>query len=269
MTFERFQASTYDATYDYRFGSPHLTHPALMDRLFGLVRSALKDSVEMGLPTDVLEIGAGDGAYTEAVLAAGFSVTATEVSSASIKRLQERYANNPKFEAVHDPSGGLRGLDDRRYALILCVSVLHHVPDYVSFIQNAIEKHLLPGGTFLALQDPLWYPSVGRFTKFFTKFAYYSWRLNKGNYLQGLQTVLRRVRGVFDDEMVGDVVEYHVVRKGVNHMELESALSSTFAAIEIAPYWSSQSRWAQWWGDRLRLSNTFAIHAEGFRQPRE
>jgi SAM-dependent methyltransferase len=262
---QRLQESSYGADVDYRVGSPHLTHYKLADRLHILLKRALEETISRRLPAEVLEVGAGDGAFTEAILAAGYAVTATEVSAASVDRMERRFAHNSRFKAVHDPGGSLGDLGEDAYSAIVCVSVLHHIPDYLSFTKHAIDKHLVPGGSFITIQDPIWYPSVGRFTRLVSQVAYYCWRSTKGNYGQGFQTVLRRLRRVYDDTKPGDVVEYHVVRKGVNHQALLKMLESHFTIVNIFAYWSTQSAIWQWLGEKLRLSNTFAIDAQGYR----
>lgn len=219
------------------------------------------------MPPSVLEVGAGDGAFTEPVLASGYNVTATEVSKASVDRLVDRFGFNEGFRAIYDPDGSLDVLEDERYAAILCISVLHHIPDYLSFIREATSKHLLKGGTFFTLQDPLWYPSLDVLTRRISRFAFLSWRITKGNYVRGFQTLLRRIRGVYDDDKAGDAVEYHVVRQGLNESVILDLLSPLFETVEVVPYWSTQAVVWQHLGEILGLKNTFAVNAQGFRAP--
>lgn len=263
MSLERLQEGVYNSDYDYRFGSPHLSHHQLFDALVKFIRSHLADMTEKGLPLTVLEIGAGTGGFTEPILASGFAVTATEVAESSVNRLREKFGSNPKFKAVYDTSGNLKSLSSERFAAIVCVSVLHHIPDYEMFLQEAISQHLLPGGTLLTAQDPLWYPTVGAANRLITRTAYYSWRISKGNYRRGLATTVRRIRRIYDNEKPGDVVEYHVVRKGVDQNALMSRLNGQFESVSVRPYWSSQSQHWQRCGHRLGLTNTFAIAAQG------
>ena len=44
---------------------------------------------------------------------------------------------------------------ERASSIVLCSSVLHHIPDYLGFIEETVLDHLEPGGTLFAFQDPL------------------------------------------------------------------------------------------------------------------
>ena len=61
------------------------------------------------------------------------------------------------------------------------------------------------------------------------------------------------------------MVEYHVVRQGVNQQALAAALASRFEEVEVTTYWSTQSALLQTWGQRLGLASTFGLTARGRR----
>jgi hypothetical protein len=63
------------------------------------------------------------------------------------------------------------------------------------------------------------------------------------------------------------MVEYHVVRNGVDESAIRDLLLEKFGDVRILPYWSNQSAAVQWLGTRLRLRNTFGILATGYRDP--
>lgn len=113
------QESAYTDGYDYRADSPHLKHAKLSDRLTNRLRGDLRHVVANGLPFTVLEVGAGDGAFVEPLLATGATVTATEMSRPSIDALQARFGLNSAFDAVSDPDGSMEALEGRRFAVIL------------------------------------------------------------------------------------------------------------------------------------------------------
>jgi SAM-dependent methyltransferase len=256
------QQDAHGACHDYVSGSPHLKHRHLRDRLLGLIR----DEIEaVGRLPHVLEVGGGHGGYTEPVLARGCAVTATEMSLPSVERLTLQYGRNPRFRALFDPDGSLDVVGDQRFSLLLCASVLHHIPDYVAFLDGPALQHLSPGGTIVTIQDPLWYPTLGRLDALLTKVGYFSWRVTKGGYVDGVRTRLRRVRGVYDESVTQDMVEYHVVRSGVDHRAISRTLEPQFESVRVVPYWSSQSPTWQWVGDRLGRCNTFAFVARGFQ----
>jgi 2-polyprenyl-3-methyl-5-hydroxy-6-metoxy-1,4-benzoquinol methylase len=256
---QRMQESYYHDDVDYRAGSPHLAHRSLHERLVAVLREHVRRLDRDGLPLSVLEIGAGHGGFTEPALAAGCSVTAVEMSRPSLRRLDQRFGINTRFRGVFDPDGSLSGVGGD-FSLVLCVSVLHHIPDYVSFVDGLVGR-LAPGGSFLALQDPLWYPRAGKATRLLDRGGYYVWRLGQGDLSRGLATLSRRARGAYDDTNPADMVEYHVVRQGVDEAALLGRLRPYFAAVELLPYWSNQLAAGQWLGERLGLRNMFGVSA--------
>jgi SAM-dependent methyltransferase len=254
----------YGSGIDYRKGSPHLSHWALYDRLTELLRTEVRRLDAQGLPLRVLEIGAGHGGFTEPALALNCDVTAVDMSEPAVGELRRRFGTNPKLEAIHDPAGDLRGIDGE-YTLLMCVSVLHHIPDYLGFLENA-TKRLAPGGALLTLQDPTWYPR-NRLAHRAERAAYFAWRLGQGKPGRGLQTRLRRMRGVYDETNPSDMVEYHVVRDGVDEQAILSFARERFAEASLIPYWSNQLKVAQGLGERLGLRSSFGIAARGYGSP--
>ncbi len=263
------QETAHGKGYDYRSGSPHLKHARLYDRLTNRIGGELRRVHARGLPLDALEIGAGDGAFVEPLLAIGASVTATEMSRPSIEELELRFGLNEAFHAVFDAEGSLAPLADRHFSVILYASVLHHIPDYLAAMKSAVANHLAPGGCLLAIQDPLWYPSLPRGVKMTSDLMYLSWRLGKGNVARGLASRLRRVRKDLREDQPSDMVEYHVVRDGVDHEAIRGALAPSFARVEIEDYWSTHSRVWQSVGARAGLKNTFAVWATDYAPANE
>ena len=259
---QELQEHTHGPSWDYRAGSPHLMHWQLYDRLVREVLCVLRTS---GAPTTVLEVGAGHGGYTEPLLAAGHHVTATEMSRPSLARLKERFGSNERFSCAFDSDGSLDMLGGRTFSLVLCVSVLHHIPDYKAFVQRALSRHLEVGGSFISIQDPLWYPSVPRVTRRLDRLAYLAWRSARGRYREGVRTQLRRMRGVYDPSNPADMVEYHVVRNGVDEEALRTVLERSFEQVRLEKYWSTPAATFQRAGARLGLRNTFMLVAQGNR----
>jgi SAM-dependent methyltransferase len=254
------QESYYTADVEYR--GPHLREP-LYGRLVSVLRGLIGDLRAAELPLSVLEIGAGHGGYTAPALAAGCCVTAVEMSRPSLARLDEKFGSSPNFNGVFDLDGGLADVGEG-FSLILYVSVLHHIPDYLKAVELAISR-LVPGGALLSLQDPIWYPRQGRLTRGFNKLGYYTVRLGRSDLKRGAATLLRRMRGGLDETNPSDMVEYHVVRKGVDESALRELLARNFEDVQVIPYWSNQSAIVHRIGTRLRLQNTFGIRATGYR----
>jgi SAM-dependent methyltransferase len=256
------QESVYDDAYDYA-GDPHLAHAELRAWIIDLVSGVTERATSGEEPPRVLEIGAGDGGLTEPLLARGYEVTGTEVSRRSIERLERAYGGNPGFRAVYDPDGDTGALGDERFTVVVCASVLHHIEDYLAFAETVIERRLAPGGAFVSVQDPLRYDTMSPLAHRFDRMAYLVWRLGRGNRMSGLVSLKNRLTGRLDPSRPGDMVEYHVVRNGVDEQALRAALEGSFDDLRLISYWSNQSRLAQRLGRRLRLNNQFALVAEG------
>lgn len=263
MNYQPLQESYYKAGVDYRHGSPHLSYLPLNDRLVGVLRSCISDLSVAGLPLRVLEVGAGHGGFTEPALAAGCDITAVEMSQASLAELGARYRTNPKFTCVFDPDGTLSDIDGE-YSLVLCVAVLHHIPDYLKFLTNVCDR-LAPGGTLLTLQDPLWYPRMKAVAHRADRAAYMVWRSTQGELGKGFASLTRRLRNRYDETNPSDMVEYHVMRRGVDEEAMRDLLAERFADISVVRYWSNQLRAGQRTGDRLGWENTFGMIATGRR----
>jgi SAM-dependent methyltransferase len=253
------QNEFYDDHVDYRVGSPHLAHPKLNKRLIDLIVGEIEHLSASQLPLTVLEIGAGHGHFTGVALAAGCDVTAIEMARASVDVLQRRFGSNDAFRVVLSEDGSIEDAGTE-YSMVLCVSVLHHVPDYLAFLDTATGR-LRPGGTLMSLQDPLYYERVSRPTMATTRASYALWRLRQGNLRQAASTWQRRRRGTLDEHLTADMVEYHVVRKGVDERAIEDQLSGRFGTLDLVRYWSTQLTTGQRLGDRLHLENTFGVVA--------
>lgn len=258
------QEEFYDEASDYFPGSPHLRHRALNRALLELTFGATDAAAKRGLPSDLLEIGGGDGSITEPLLARGLTVTSTEMSLASVERMQERFQPNDRFHAVHDADGSLGALGDERFSSVLFASVLHHIPDYLATIADATANRLRPGGSLVTIQDPLFYPRLAPAVRRASSAAYLSWRISRGDFVQGVQTRLRRATSGLSEEEPGDAVEYHAVRDGVDEEAIADLLKPLFDQVEVHPYWSSQGTVQQAAGEALGLRNTFAISARGY-----
>jgi SAM-dependent methyltransferase len=246
---------------DYR-NSPHLAQWALYDRLVGVFHATVAALSDAGLPLRVLEIGAGHGGYTGPALAAGCEVTAVEMSPRVFLDVEARYATNDSLTAILDPDAALTGAGEG-YALAMCMSVLHHIPDYLDLLQRIADR-LLPGGAILTLQDPLWYPRRGRVTRAVDRGAYLAWRIGQGNVVEGMAAMRRRLRGVYPEAKAGEIVYHHVVRQGVDEEAVAASLARRFAHVDVLPYWSNHLAAIRGVAEAAGLENTFGVRATGF-----
>jgi 2-polyprenyl-3-methyl-5-hydroxy-6-metoxy-1,4-benzoquinol methylase len=260
-TFQSSQDAGHGDDHDYEVGSPHLSHPQLRNRIVETIRDVLRTQLAAKGQARVLEIGAGHGAFTDHVLATGASVTVTEMSSASATLLQERYAHNPQARVLFDETGDAAGVEGEQFDVVLCMSVLHHIPDYLAAIENWVSL-LAPGGAFLSFQDPLYYPRRTKANLAVDRGSYYVWRVLHGDLVEGLKSYTRRTRGAYDESNVRDMVEYHVLRDGVDEQAVAETLRPSFGSVAVIPYWSTQSRALQRAGERFALQTTFGVRAD-------
>jgi SAM-dependent methyltransferase len=254
------QERAHGTGHDYASGSPHLRHARLRNEIIARIRALVAEQFERRGSCRVLEIGAGHGSFTDHIAAMGAQVTVTEMSRPSLDHLEARFAFNPSVRLLYDADGEAAFQDDTEYDLVLCISVLHHIPHYLPFVERLVERVTL-GGAFASYQDPLWYPRRGRANKALDKGAYYAWRLGQRNIWQGVGTRLRRARGVLDESNPADMVEYHVVRDGVDDASLHDLLDPRFRSVETWTYWSTQAPLLQLLGARTGARTTFGLTA--------
>ncbi len=215
----------------------------------------------------MLEIGAGHGSFTETVLAAGGTPTVTEMSEASFNHLGQKFRDVPGVRVMYDSDGSAPFRDGARYDVILLISVIHHIPDYIEAVSSLCDKLLRPGGIILTSQDPLWYPRQTRWARTLSAGSYLAWRVTQGEIKRGLRTRWRRFKGSYDDSEPSDLVEYHVVRSGVDDNALVSLFQARFADVEVCRYFSTQSPVLQSIGSKYFPYNTFGIVARRRGEP--
>lgn len=247
---------------EYERGSPHLVHASLRNELIHLLRSLVLERLDRSGHCRVLEVGAGPGSFTDQVLSMGAEVVLTEMSLPSFSSLADRLRHNDRATVVYDPAGDQIFERSGDFDLVLCISVLHHIPDYTAFITRAVGS-LHPGGALVSYQDPLFYSRRRRVSLAGERVAYLAWRVGQGGIRRGLATQIRRWRGVYDEHKPGDMVEYHVVRDGVDELAILDQLASRFESVSVKRYWSTQSRLLQSAGARLGGVNTFGVVARG------
>jgi ubiquinone/menaquinone biosynthesis C-methylase UbiE len=108
---------------------------------------------DVGLGDDVLEIGPGYGATTEAFADLLPHVTSVEIDEELAARLQSRYAGT-NVEIVHGDATDLQ-FPDARFTGAVCFSMLHHVPS--AEMQNQLfaetARVLRPGAPLVAVDS--------------------------------------------------------------------------------------------------------------------
>jgi len=140
----------HEGTVRYIEGAPHLKHPRLRALYVSLVLRAFNTAKQFTHVPRVLDIGAGEGSATLPFLELGASVTAVDISESQLAALVERCSRfRDRLEVRHeDFSETLRCKEDR-YDVVVMNSFLHHVPDYMGLIHEAILV-LRPNGLFFS-----------------------------------------------------------------------------------------------------------------------
>ncbi|WP_229052222.1 bifunctional 2-polyprenyl-6-hydroxyphenol methylase/3-demethylubiquinol 3-O-methyltransferase UbiG [Aeromicrobium sp. Leaf350] len=233
------QNSAHGEGHDYVKGSPHLRHTVLRTMIADQLAALVSETIARKGSCHVLEVGAGHGTFSDFLLAAGARVTVTEASEASAKTLTEKYADRDDVEVFFDTTGGDVFEREDRFDGVVCASLLHHIPDYVTFVGD-LSGLLDEDGWFYSVQDPTYYPRRSRRTQLLGRGTYFLWRLGQGNYKRGLSTRVRRAKGEWSETEASDLVEYHVVRDGVDELALVTELEKHFTDVELFTYWSTQ-----------------------------
>lgn len=234
------QNASHGAGHDYVKGSPHLRHTVLRTMIATQLRALVRETLERQGTCRVLEVGAGHGTFTDFLLAAGAEVTVTEASEASAALLTTRYADREDVEVFYDRSGEDIFSSGQHYDGVVCASLLHHIPDYITFVSR-LSALVDPGGWFYSVQDPTYYPRRKRRVHLAGRGTFFAWRIAQGDLRRGLGAFLRRRKGAYSDTDPSDLVEYHVVRQGVDELALVSELQRHFDDVELFTYWSTQS----------------------------
>mgnify|MGYP000553010174 FL=1 len=235
----------------------------LRERIDLTIRQVIADVLSRKQECDVLEIGAGHGSFTDTVLAAGGTPTATEMSKASFAYLSKKFAAVPSVRIVYDADGEAYLADGRRYDVVLLISVIHHVPDYLELLRSLAESVVRPGGAIVTFQDPVWYPRQARWQRAVSDASYLAWRVFQGEFRRGLRTRMRRLRGVYDQSEPSDLVEYHVVRQGCDDVAMADVFRAHFRDVSTEYYFSTQLPLLQAIGTNRFPPNTFGIVARG------
>ncbi len=256
--------STYDSevTKKYVNGAPHVKHASLRKLYSKLVVEVFDRARRHASIPTVLDLGAGEGSVTLPFLELGAKVVAVDISDSqlnALKRKCERFGDLLEVRC-EDFSETLRERNNK-YDLIVVNSFLHHVPDYLGMIRDAVAL-LNPHGQFFSFQDPIRYDTVGRATMSFSNLAYFSWRVFQGDVIDGIKRRLRRSQGIFLEDSIHDNTEYHVTRNGVDQAAICKLLSDGGFHCSIVSYFSTQSRFFQAIGAGLAMKNMFAVVAE-------
>jgi 2-polyprenyl-6-hydroxyphenyl methylase / 3-demethylubiquinone-9 3-methyltransferase len=261
----RANLATYESFDEKRYinGAPHIKHVSI-GRIYGtMIDRAISSIAKDVSQIEVLELGAGSGLASTAWFTKKVRFTAVDSSESMLKDLLEKakhYGVTPATVTA-DAEEFLASSSDS-YDIVTHVSMLHHVPDYLSLLARS-TTHIRQGGCLISFQDPLRYDRLPRHHHLLDRAAYFTWRLGQGNLRRGLRTRWRRLRGVYSPSEVVDFDEYHVVRNGVDSERIVELLELSFSTVEVISYWSTYSSLLQSLGERMKLRSGFGVLASG------
>ena len=256
--------SVYDAvaTGEYIDGAPHIKHASLGRLYAKLVVQVFNSTKKHTSTPKVLDLGAGEGSVTLPFLELGARVVAVDISNSRLAALKSKCEHfGPRLEVRCEDINDTLKDKGEKYDIIVVNAFLHHVPDYLGMIREAVTL-LNPHGQFFSFQEPLRYDSVGKASMAFTKLAYFSWRVFKGDLIGGLRRRIRRARGIYLDDSVHDNADYHGTRNGVDQNAIRELFKEQDFDCNIVSYFSTQSRLFQPIGAVLGMQNTFAVLAQ-------
>jgi SAM-dependent methyltransferase len=242
--------------------SPHLTHPTVRDLYATLVMRTFDTAKKSANVPRVLDLGAGEGSATLPFLELGAHVTAVDISESQLAVLVQKCGQfATRLQVCREDINEILEGNEERYDIVVMNSFVHHIPDYLALFKKSVAV-LQPNGLIFSFQDPLRYDALGRGSFYFSMGGYFFWRLFQGNYLQGLRTRIRRLRGIYVPGSKEDDAEYHVTRNGVDQDAIAQLLASESFTCEIIRYFSTQSSMFQRLGLFFGVKNTFAIIAQ-------
>lgn len=150
----KWSAEDYAADYLDKVDAIIPQRPKLLELLSSFYRHFLGD----GTKRNVVELGCGDGAFTEALIKLELPIeaTLTDASDAMIKRAKVRLDAHPNVSFLHTSFQELANHDgfSDGYDLIFSVLAIHHLnKDEKKELFKLIHSRLTPGGFFVNIDD--------------------------------------------------------------------------------------------------------------------
>ena len=135
-----------EATKKYIDAAPHVKHSALRALYANLAVQVYDFAKQHTALPSVLDLGAGEGSVTVPFLELGAKVTAVDISSSQLDVLRNRCERfGDKLEILCVDIADILEAKHANYDIIVANSFLHHIPDYLGLLTDAINL-LTPRG---------------------------------------------------------------------------------------------------------------------------
>ena len=154
----------------------------------------------------ILDFGAGTGNLTGHLLALGAKVLASDVSPHSLEMLRRKHPNNDRVQFLVLNGTDLSNLEDNSVDMVATYSVLHHVPDYLSAVEEFLRV-VRPGGVIFVdheSADHVWSTSPE------TELRAYQNALEKSYGLTRSQRLVRKAFNLFSLPAWRRLINYKV-----------------------------------------------------------
>lgn len=178
-------ARKYDAIHDEIFNDVEQA------RLAAMLKRA-RDAVRTGdEPLRAFDMGCGSGNLTRHLVELGLSVTAADVSEGFLALVRSRY---PGVETLVMNGRDLSNVPNSSFDLVATYSVLHHIPDYLSAVEE-MGRICKPGGVVVIdheQNEDYWKPDP-----VYSEFQKQALRTDWGKYLRPAN-YFHRLKRLFD-----------------------------------------------------------------------
>ncbi|OGU15530.1 MAG: hypothetical protein A2076_12745 [Geobacteraceae bacterium GWC2_53_11] len=178
--------------YEGRHGE--IFNPTEQRRIHNLLQSILGKTLSQGAPR-VLDFGAGTGNLTRQFLKLGATVVAADVSEGSLGELRALTGRQSRLETLILNGRDLAGVNSDSFNIVAAYSVLHHVPDYLSIIEEFVRV-VKPGGIIYIDHEvgPLYWNDNAEYLAYCQELAEFQ-KVQPENILQRLLRLLTRRGG--------------------------------------------------------------------------
>jgi len=205
---------------------PELTNSSESARLDKLLKFTINQQNK-----SALDIGAGTGFVTHKLLKNNYKVTAIDLSEEMLGVLKQKFGNNDNLSVQTIDADTFLDADTKKYSLIDCSSVLHHLPDYILTIKKMVSK-LEPNGYLLFFHEPTSH-LAGKIENILRKIDYKLYRI-----ILAFKNVLPKLKSAKLDYTMAD---YHVTHGFNADKVLDILKRENLKIIKIERYTTAQT----------------------------